>query len=75
MIVDSKYAFVGDLAMKIPPLSFSYEPIIAENLKQVYSSWQKIIDYGVEEIYPSHGKIFNIKLLSKILNKRKGKEK
>ncbi|NPD88416.1 MAG: MBL fold metallo-hydrolase [Asgard group archaeon] len=75
VIVDSKYAFVGDLAMKIPPLSFSYEPIIAENLKQVYSSWQKIIDYGVEEIYPSHGKIFNIKLLSKILNKRKGKEK
>ncbi len=75
VIVESKNAFVGDIAMKIPPLSFSYEPIIAENLEQVYSSWQKIIDCGVETIYPSHGRTFNIKLLEKILNKRKGKEK
>ena len=35
VIVDSKYAFVGDIAMKIPPLSFSYKPIIAENIEQV----------------------------------------
>jgi glyoxylase-like metal-dependent hydrolase (beta-lactamase superfamily II) len=75
VIVLSKYAFVGDIAMKIPPLSFSFEPIIAENLEQVYSSWQKIIDTGVEEIYPSHGKISNIKVLSKILEKRKRKVK
>ncbi len=74
MIVDSK-CFVGDIAMKIPPLSFSFKPLIAENLKEVYSSWQKIIDNGVEVIYPAHGKISNIKVLKKILEKRKGKKK
>ena len=73
VIVDSKYAFIGDIAMKIPPLSFSYVPIIAENLEQVYSSWQKLIDYGVEVIYPSHGKTFKIEILEKILNKKKKK--
>ncbi len=75
VIMDSKYAFVGDITMKIPPLSFSYQPIIAENMEQIYSSWQKIIDHGVEKIFPSHGKVFNVKILKKILSKRKGKEK
>ena len=71
VIVDSKFAFIGDIAMKIPPLSFSFKPIIAENLNEVYSSWKKLIDYGVEIIYPAHGKISNIKVLEKILEKEK----
>jgi glyoxylase-like metal-dependent hydrolase (beta-lactamase superfamily II) len=33
------------------------------NLKQVFESWQKIIDNGAKTIYPSHGKPFSAEKL------------
>jgi glyoxylase-like metal-dependent hydrolase (beta-lactamase superfamily II) len=70
VIVDSKHAFVGDIAMKFPILSrSSYEPLIAEDLEQVYNSWRNIIDEGVETIYPAHGKIIGVEVLENLLNK------
>ncbi len=71
VIVDSKYAIVGDTAMKFPILSrSSYEPIVAENIQQVFQSWQRIIDEGVETIYPAHGKVIGIDVLKDILSNR-----
>jgi len=33
--------------------------------------WKKLIDLGVEWLYPSHGKIFPIRLLEKEMEKKK----
>ncbi|MHA1303662.1 MAG: MBL fold metallo-hydrolase [Candidatus Heimdallarchaeaceae archaeon] len=75
VIVDSKYAFVGDIAMHFPLLSgLSYEPLIAVDLDQVYDSWEKILAEGVQLIYPTHGKAFNAKKLEKMIKKRKKKD-
>ena len=61
VIVDGKSAFIGDLAMKFPIISGrSFEPIIAQDMTQVHSSWKKIIAQGAEQIYPAHGKPFHV---------------
>lgn len=74
VIVDRKNAIVGDIAMKFPLLSRrSYEPIVAHDMDQVYKSWQKIIDEGVETIYPAHGKIVDAKVLKALIEKRNAK--
>ncbi|MHA2308626.1 MAG: MBL fold metallo-hydrolase, partial [Candidatus Heimdallarchaeaceae archaeon] len=75
IVEDSKIAFIGDIAMKIPLLSPSYKPIIADDMEENFASWQKLIDSGVEVLYPSHGKVFNIGGLIKFLNKRKKRKK
>jgi hydroxyacylglutathione hydrolase len=74
VFVDSKFAFIGDIAMKFPFISGrSYKPIIAEDMDAVYSSWRKILDEGVETIFPSHGKAFSAEVLKKALAKNEKK--
>ncbi|MHA1116507.1 MAG: MBL fold metallo-hydrolase, partial [Candidatus Heimdallarchaeaceae archaeon] len=66
LIFKQKHAFVGDIVMKFPLLSGrSYFPIVANEKEKIYESWKKLIDLGVEWLYPSHGKIFPIRLLEK----------
>jgi glyoxylase-like metal-dependent hydrolase (beta-lactamase superfamily II) len=57
VILEGKSAIVGDTIMKLPLVSKgSYRPVIGQDLEQVYQSWQKILDMGVETIYTAHGK-------------------
>ncbi len=57
VIIEGKSAFVGDIVMKLPLVSKgSYHPVVGQDLEQVYESWQKIIDTGIETIYMAHGK-------------------
>lgn len=71
VIVDGKSAIVGDIAMKFPLLSRrSYEPIVAYDMDKVYESWQKIIDQGVETIYPAHGKPVGVEVLKVLIERR-----
>ena len=68
VIVEGKHAIVGDIAMKFPLISrSSYEPIIAQDLDQVYRSWQRIIDCGVQTIYPAHGSIVGVEVLKDLI--------
>ena len=68
VIIEGKHAIVGDIAMKLPLLSKSYIPIIAEDVEQVFQSWQRIINEGVKTVYPAHGKIIGIDVLKDILS-------
>jgi glyoxylase-like metal-dependent hydrolase (beta-lactamase superfamily II) len=62
VILASGDAFVSDACMS--NLGFlHYRPIEVSNLKQVFESWQKIIDNGAKTIYPSHGKPFSAEKL------------
>jgi hydroxyacylglutathione hydrolase len=70
VIVENKHALVGDIAMKFPLLSKSYEPIIAQDMDAVYRSWQKILDCGVQTIYPAHGPIVGADVLRELIEKR-----
>jgi hydroxyacylglutathione hydrolase len=68
VIVEGRSAFVGDLAMKFPLVSGkSYAPIIAQDMSLVHSSWKKILQEGVEDIYPAHGKPFKATVLKNML--------
>jgi glyoxylase-like metal-dependent hydrolase (beta-lactamase superfamily II) len=66
VLLSNGVAIIGDLAMN--PLYFkicfnNYRPIWLQDIKEVYRSWNKIIDNGANIIYPAHGKPFNKKKL------------
>ena len=67
VIVEGKHAIIGDGAMKFPLLSRSYKPIVAEDMEKVFQSWHRIIEEGVETIYPAHGNVISVDVLKKIL--------
>jgi len=74
IVVESKIAFIGDIAMRIPLLSPTLNPIIADDKEENYRSWQKLIETGVETLYPSHGRILKTEELEQFLKKRKKKK-
>ncbi|NIO05088.1 MAG: MBL fold metallo-hydrolase [Proteobacteria bacterium] len=52
-------AFVGDLAVNAFPLNMGLGiPAVAENIQEIYASWEKILRAGATMIYPAHGKPF-----------------
>ncbi|MHA1552481.1 MAG: MBL fold metallo-hydrolase [Candidatus Heimdallarchaeaceae archaeon] len=71
VVLNSKIAFIGDLTHGFPLRSKTNFPFIAENLEEVFQSWKKLLDEGVELFYQSHGKEFRKELLLKRLKKRK----
>ncbi len=71
VVLNSKIAFIGDLTHGFPLRSKTDFPFVAENLEDVFQSWEKLLDDGVELFYQSHGKEFRKELLLKRLQKRK----
>ena len=69
VVLDSGDAFVGDMAMNGLPLTIGPNlPIFAEDMSALKNSWRKLIDKGVEKIYPAHGKPFAVeKLMKKVV--------
>jgi len=64
-------AFIGDLAMNKISWCFAYpKPIFAEDINEVYKSWEKLIKKGVKTVYPGHGKCFDIKVIQRELKSR-----
>ena len=59
VVLRSGEAFVGDLAMNGPPLclrpSFG---IFAHQPEVVPASWRRLLDLGVQTVYPAHGRPF-----------------
>ncbi len=71
VVLDSWEAFVGDLAMNWLPLSLTPSlPIFGEDSSMIIKSWQKLIDLGVKQVYPAHGKAFPINKIKKIIYKK-----
>ena len=71
VVLNSKTAFIGDLTHGFPLRGKTDFPFVAENLEEVYQSWKKLLDEGVEMFYQAHGKEFNRELLLKRLKDRK----
>jgi len=59
LVVDDRYAFVGDLCFNLP-LSKHVVPPLYQDYKAVYDSWEKLNAVGVTEFYPGHGNKFSI---------------
>lgn len=57
-------SFVGDVAMNILSIFGQHQrPVEAEDYDAVYASWKKLIHYGTNTVYPSHGSSFSVKKL------------
>ena len=69
VVLDSGEAFVGDMAMNGLPLTIGPNlPIFAEDMSALRNSWKKLIDMGVKQIYPAHGKSFPVeKMIGKVV--------
>ncbi len=58
--------FCGDAAADyLRILGTRYAPPFITDLSQFYTSWQKFIDLGVKQVYPSHGNLINIGKIKK----------
>ena len=61
VLLENGDAFVGCMTHNGPPFRLRpNHPIFADNLKQLWSSWQLLLDQGAKTIYPGHGKPFPI---------------
>lgn len=68
VMLHSGDAFVGDMAMNGLPLTIGPNlPIFAEDISLLKDSWKKLIEKGVKNIYPAHGKPFPVEKLKKKL--------
>jgi hydroxyacylglutathione hydrolase len=68
VILDSGEAFVGDLAMNRMPLCRAPSlPIFADDVEQVRTSWQRVLERPVRTIYPAHGRPFPVETMRKLL--------
>ncbi len=57
-------AFVGDLCYNALPLGLGpITPVYADDIVDVYVSWQRLLETGVTRIYPAHGQPFSADLL------------
>ena len=69
VVLDSGEAFVGDMAMNGLSLTIGPNlPIFAEDMSALRNSWKKLIDMGVKQVYPAHGKPFPVeKMIDKVV--------
>lgn len=73
IVLESGEPFVGDLAMNRMPLKRSPGlPIFAENEEEVIRSWRRLLDLGVETVYPAHGRPFSADVMRKVLDAGQG---
>ncbi len=61
IILEDGQAIVGDLAMN-KPIGYIF-PLFAEEPELIYPSWRKLVDLGVNTVYPAHGAPFSIDLI------------
>jgi len=72
LILASGEAFVGDLCMNVKlPFVKRGMTYFAEDKNTLLRSWKKLIDGGVETIYPSHGEPFGAGCLEEVWEKFK----
>jgi len=73
IILDSGEALVGDLAMNRVPLCRSPSlPIFADNIEEVRRSWQRLLEHPISMIYPAHGAPFDVEVIQRLLDARRG---
>ncbi len=77
VILESGEAFVGDLAVNAFPMGMGLGiPALAETVREIPLSWEKILSAGATLIYPAHGKPFSVnrlrEKLSEVRNQRSG---
>lgn len=72
LLLSNGDAFVGDVAMNILKVfGHKYRPVEAEDYSEIYKSWEKLIQYGARNIYPSHGHKFSVDELRKCLSEER----
>ncbi|MBN2279189.1 MAG: MBL fold metallo-hydrolase [Candidatus Marinimicrobia bacterium] len=54
VIIDKKFAFVGDTIFNIFPMTIY--PIFVDNREQLQLSWKRLLDLQCEYYFPGHGK-------------------
>jgi glyoxylase-like metal-dependent hydrolase (beta-lactamase superfamily II) len=75
LVLESGEAFIGDLAVNAFPMGLGLGiPAVAENVHDVYLSWQKLLSSGSTIIYPAHGRPFEADRLRKKLSRTMGLE-
>lgn len=68
VILKSGEAFVGDLAVNAFPMGMGLGiPALAQNVQDIYASWEKLLSAGVTTIYPAHGTPFPAERLKRKL--------
>lgn len=61
VLLDTGEAFVGCLTHNAPPFRLNpNHPIFAEDLNELWESWELLIDQGAKIIYPGHGSPFPV---------------
>jgi len=68
LLMDNGDAYVGDAAMNFMKfLGLKKRPMIAEDYNKVFESWEKLLNSGAKQIFPSHGDPFSAEELTKRL--------
>jgi glyoxylase-like metal-dependent hydrolase (beta-lactamase superfamily II) len=68
ILVDKEIALVGDAMFGVFPGSIL--PPFADDTKQLFKSWQKLLDSGCTSFLPGHGKRIERKLLNSQIKKQ-----
>lgn len=68
VLLESGDAFVGCQTHNGPPFRLKPDhPVFAEDLAQLWHSWQILSELGAKTIYPGHGKAFPIEEILKMV--------
>jgi len=68
VVLENGEAFVGDLAVNAFPMGMGLGiPAVAESVRDIYLSWEKLLSAGATMIYPAHGTPFPADKLRKKL--------
>jgi glyoxylase-like metal-dependent hydrolase (beta-lactamase superfamily II) len=68
ILLDNGDAFVGCMTHNGPPFRLRpNHPIFADNLDQLWGSWELLLGRGVKTIYPGHGKPFPVSEIQGII--------
>jgi glyoxylase-like metal-dependent hydrolase (beta-lactamase superfamily II) len=62
--MDDGRVFAGDVAMDL--LNYCrcrHRPIWLSDIREVYASWERLIESGAKVIYPAHGDPFGVEEL------------
>jgi glyoxylase-like metal-dependent hydrolase (beta-lactamase superfamily II) len=69
VILDNKYAILGDTAFSIFPQVY---PPFANDPGLLRQTWKKLLDLGITQCYPGHGKPFSVEKLQHTYKKKFG---